>query len=358
MKIITIIGARPQFIKAATISQAIRRMAASGVNIQEFILHTGQHYDYAMSELFFRQLDVPTPRWHLDCKNDFLRMKELITPILQSEQPDVVIVYGDTTSTLAGAEAASSLHIPLAHIEAGLRSFNNAMPEEKNRILTDLLANWLFCPTRTAVSNLNNEGITNGVFHTGDVMYDAALLFTPNQDQQLRILSQYHLAPKQFAIATMHRAATAENIEALSAIVEALAQLSLPVLLPLHPHTARTFAAQPSLQERLNQARNIHVTEPVGYIEMLALEQQAKLILTDSGGMQKEAYFLSTPCITLRDETEWTETVEAGWNKLAGTQTERIVIAARTPFEARSISDFGDGHAADKMIELLCQDIF
>jgi len=355
MKIITVIGARPQFIKAAVVSQAIRQMAQQGVDIQEKILHSGQHYDYNMSALFFAQLPLPTPEWHLDCGNDIEQMKSAITPILQAEQPDVVIVYGDTNTTLAGAEAADALQIPVAHIEAGLRSFNDSMPEEHNRIITDRIATWRFCPTRTAMDNLRHEGLTAHAYHVGDVMYDATLLFTPDEQTQQQVLDQYGVSSKQFIIATIHRAATAENVTALTHIIHALAQTEMPVLLPLHPHTAHTIAAHPALQQRIHNAPNIRVIEPVGYREMLVLEKQARTIVTDSGGMQKEAYFQATPCITLRDETEWVETVEAGWNRLAGTDTKSILQALRTKAEQRPILDYGDGHSAQEIIRILWQ---
>lgn len=354
MKIITVIGARPQFVKAAVVSRAIRKLAHQGVPIQEQLLHTGQHYDYTMSELFFRQLDLPAPRWHLNCGNDMSKMKAAIMPILQTEQPDVVIVYGDTNSTLAGAEAAHAISIPVAHIEAGLRSFNETMPEERNRIATDRIATWLFCPTRTAVENLRREAITQSVYHVGDVMYDAALIFTPEEAKQQAILDQYGLQAKHFALTTIHRASTAENETALTNIIRALSQIPMPVLLPLHPHTAKTVQAIPALQQLLAQATNIRVVEPIGYLEMLALEHQAQLILTDSGGMQKEAYFQRTPCITLREDTEWTETVENGWNRLAGTETQRILDATRQPFRGAAIDEYGDGHCAEKILRILC----
>ena len=355
MKIITVIGARPQFIKAAVVSQAIRNKAAHGTDIQESILHTGQHYDYSMSDLFFEQLNIPAPKWHLECRNDIALMKQRITPILQSERPDIVIVYGDTYSTLSGAEAAHELQIPVAHIESGLRSFNNTMPEERNRIATDRIAKWLFCPTQNAVQNLHNEGYQNGIHLVGDVMYDAALAFTPDETKQNDILSLYHLQSKQFILATMHRAATADNVQALTNILKALALTDSPVILPLHPHTAKTVNANPSLIQLINEAKNIRVIEPLGYIETLVLERHARLIMTDSGGMQKEAYFQRTPCITLREETEWTETVLAGWNHLAGTQTENILKAIKQPFDRHPITEYGDGHCAEQIIRILCQ---
>ena len=358
MKIITVIGARPQFIKAAVVSRAIRQIAGQGMDIQESILHTGQHYDYAMSELFFTQLGLPTPRWHLNIGNQLEPMREAITAILRTERPDIVLVYGDTTSTLAGAKAAQTLHIPLAHVEAGLRSFNESMPEEHNRIETDKIAQWLFCPTQTAVNNLIREGYEQGIYHVGDVMYDAARMFTPNETTQQAILDRYGLHSKGFALTTIHRAATADNVPAIRSIVQALAQLPLPVLLPLHPHTAKTVNATPVLQQLLSQASNIHVIEPIGYIEMLTLEHHAQWILTDSGGMQKEAYFQRTPCITLRDETEWKETIQAGWNRLAGTETARILQAISTPFNTQEINEYGDGHSAEQIIRILCPNAF
>ena len=285
-------------------------------------------------------------------------MRNAIHTILKEEQPDLVLVYGDTNSTLAGAQAAHSLQIPIIHIEAGLRSFNNTMPEEYNRIETDKLATWLFCPTQTAVDNLKQEGIHHGVYHVGDVMYDAARMFTPDDATQQKILSRYNLRPKQFALATIHRASTAENVPALTSIIQALAQLQMTVLLPLHPHTAKTISTTPALQQLLAHENSIRVIEPVGYIDMLALEHQAKLILTDSGGIQKEACFQATPCITLRNETEWTETVSAGWNRLAGTNTQRILQAAAEPFAPQPINDYGDGHSAENIINILCQNAF
>ncbi|MBQ9522981.1 MAG: UDP-N-acetylglucosamine 2-epimerase (non-hydrolyzing) [Paludibacteraceae bacterium] len=353
MNIITVIGARPQFIKAAVVSRAIQHMAQQGIPVQESILHTGQHYDYQMSELFFTQLSLPAPRWHLNCGNDLNRMKADIRPVLQAEKPDIVLVYGDTYSTLAGAEAAHELGIPVAHIEAGLRSFNDTMPEEHNRIVTDRIASWRFCPTQTAIDNLLAEGLTDHNYKVGDVMYDAALLFTPGEQTQTTILNRYGLTSKQFILATIHRAATAENVPALLNIFHALAQLPITVLLPLHPHTARTVNAHPELQQAL-QAPNIRVIEPVGYIDMLALERHARTIITDSGGMQKEAYFQRTPCITLRDETEWTETVQAGWNHLAGTDTDTILRAINKPFARRPINEYGDGHTAEQILRILC----
>ena len=350
MKIITIIGARPQFIKAAVVSRAMQQ-----AGIQEFILHTGQHYDYTMSELFFTQLGLPAPKWHLNCGNDISLMRETILPILRDEKPDIVLVYGDTYSTLAGAQAAHELHIPIAHVEAGLRSFNDTMPEEHNRIETDRMATWLFCPTRTAVENLHREGYRQGIYHVGDVMLDAARIYTPEEPEQLSILKQYGVTSKHFALATIHRASTAENEAAIKSIMEALAQLPYEVLLPLHPHTAKTVAASSVLQQIIAKAGNIHIIEPVGYIEMLVLERHAQLIFTDSGGVQKEAFFQGTPCITLREETEWTETIEAGWNRLAGTDTQRILQAVSEPFAKQSILDFGDGKSAQQIIEILCQ---
>jgi UDP-GlcNAc3NAcA epimerase len=353
MKIITVIGARPQFIKAAVVSRAIQQIARQGVNIQESILHTGQHYDYTMSELFFRQLHLPEPQWHLNCGNDIVQMRQAITPILDAERPDIVLVYGDTYSTLAGATTAHALHIPVAHIEAGLRSFNNTMPEERNRIETDKIATWLFCPTKTAVDNLHKEGYTDGIYHVGDVMYDAALTFTPDKKEQDKILKKYNVSSKHFILATIHRAATADNVEALMQIFTAFAQIKSTILLPLHPHTAKTIANSLPLQHLVKEADNVHIIEPVGYIDTLTLEHHAQYIMTDSGGMQKEAYFQRTPCITLRNETEWIETIQAGWNRLAGTDTDSILQALSAPFDPQPIDEYGDGHASEKIITKL-----
>ncbi len=353
MNIVTIVGARPQFIKAAAVSRAVQRARLQGCDISEQLLHTGQHYDYNMSGLFFSQLGIPAPAWNLGCRNNDTQMTQKIASVLQEVRPDLVIVYGDTFSTLAGARAAVGLDIPVAHVEAGLRSFNDAMPEEYNRIQTDRISRYLFCPTHTAVENLRNEGREEGVYLTGDVMYDATLMFTPDVERQQQILHELGICSGHFALATIHRADTAEDPEKLHGIFMALSQLGREVILPLHPHTARTVSSHAELTGLLADSGNIRVIEPVGYQEMLVLEKHAFLILTDSGGVQKEAYFQRTPCITLREETEWTETVTAGWNRLAGTDTQRILAATAAPFHTKDISDYGTGSAADIIIQHL-----
>ena len=353
MKIITIVGARPQFIKAATVSAAIKKAAEAGCDISEKLLHTGQHYDYNLSELIFSELHLPAPEWNLACKDSNTELiSQAVEPVLQRESPDLVIVYGDTNSTLAGALAADSLHIPIAHVEAGLRSRNKQMVEEQNRIRTDRLSSLLFCPTYTAVENLRKENITEGVYHVGDVMYDAALRFTP-AEQDTDVLSKLGVEPQQFVLTTIHRAETADDPAQLQSILLALRQTGSTVVLPLHPRTARTIAAAPQLKDLIDSSDNIKVIPPVGYIEMLLLERNASLILTDSGGVQKEAYFQRTPCVTLRRETEWTETVAAGWNSLAGTDTVDILTAVSRAKNGSVINDYGNGHAAERIVETI-----
>lgn len=351
MNIITIIGARPQFIKAAAVSKAISDAAAAGMPIQERVLHTGQHYDYNMSDIFFRELGLADPAWHLGCKGTVEEMKCQILKTLEDETPDYILVYGDTNSTLAGALVAEQMQVPLIHIEAGLRSGDMTMPEERNRILTDRLSHWLFCPTEAAVRNLLREGITSGVRLVGDVMYDAALRFTPVAEQKSTILQDLGLSPKSFVLCTIHRAATADSPQRLLSIFNALRQSGRTIILPLHPRTKRTIEQHPELQ--LDKADDIRTIDPVSYFDMLMLEHSAQLILTDSGGIQKEAYFSHTPCITLRDETEWVETVEAGWNKLAGTDTDRILQALKEPFSMQPINEYGDGNSAQIIVDTI-----
>lgn len=344
MKSIVVVGARPQFIKAAAIMRESR---------QSRILHTGQHYDYNMSGQFFNELGLPAPEWNIDCRNNDPAMLPKIRTILEAEQPDVVIVFGDTFSTLAGAQAACQAGIDVAHIEAGLRSFNPSMPEEYNRIETDKISRYLFCPTHTAVENLKAEGILSNVYLVGDVMYDAALTFTPQAEEEKQILDCFQLAAKQYYLATIHRADTADSADKLKAIFDALRALDKETIIPLHPHTAKTIAANTHLQALLASSTQLHIIPPVGYRQMLTLEKNARIILTDSGGVQKEAYFQRTPCVTLRNETEWTETIAAGWNRLAGTSTASIIEACSQPFNGKPITEYGEGNAARQIIETL-----
>ncbi|WP_461673514.1 non-hydrolyzing UDP-N-acetylglucosamine 2-epimerase [Priestia megaterium] len=353
LKVLTVIGARPQFIKACMLSNAFR----SESNIKEIIVHTGQHYDENMSNIFFKQLKLPNPHYFLGTGSDThgkqtAKMLLKLEDIIISEKPDIVLVYGDTNSTLAGSLAASKLHIPIAHVEAGLRSYNKKMPEEINRVLTDHLSTWLFCPSNTAVKNLENEGITQGVYQTGDIMYDAVLYYKNVALQKSNILSNLNIAPKTYYLATVHRAENTDNPQILTSLLEAFLQIRGTVLLPLHPRTKNKIK-QWNL-EKLILSSNIKLIDPLDYLDMLAVESQAKLILTDSGGVQKEAYMLKVPCITLRNETEWVETISEGWNQLSGTDTDRILKAIeeiKSPTNHLSI--FGDGHTAEKICRLL-----
>ena len=332
VKILTIVGARPQFIKAAVLSRLIRSEEWKG-RFTEVILHTGQHYDLNMSEIFFTEMEIPRPGYNLHIGSGTHgkmtgQMLIGIEEVLLNEKPDLVLVYGDTNSTLAGALAAGKLNIPVAHVEAGLRSFWKDMPEEQNRIIADHLAHWLFCPTQTAVKNLGQEGITKGVFHVGDIMLDASLYYRKKlKEKNSGRLSQIKgLTPEVinggFVLATIHRAENTDQPEKLGNIVEAFKMLDTTIILPLHPRTKKILAANGF---HLND--NVKVIDPVGFFEMLELETRCQCIITDSGGVQKEAYFLKKPCITMREQTEWVETVESGWNILTGTNKQKIVDA-------------------------------
>lgn len=356
MKIITIIGARPQFVKAAIVSHYIRlHNGTSSIKIEERILHTGQHYDYNMSQIFFEEMGIPTPTWHLGCTNDVACMRDAIIPLIDG-QADYIMVYGDTNSTLAGSLAAEACNIPLIHVEAGLRSYNLEMAEEYNRIETDKRAALLFCPTHTAVENLRKEGITQGVYHVGDVMYDATLYFAQQAESCSTILQQLNLSPKQYYLATIHRAQTTNNVNKLSNILLAFQEIKTPIILPLHPRTRKVIEQSETLKQLIQDTAHLHIIDSVSYLDMLLLEKYAALILTDSGGVQKEAYFHHTPCITMRDETEWVETVLAGWNTIVGTDTARILQALRFPsLPQNEITEYGYGKAAANIIQILCQ---
>jgi UDP-GlcNAc3NAcA epimerase len=341
MKILTVVGARPQFIKAAAVSRAIRETDG----LSEVMIHTGQHFDANMSDVFFEELDIPEPRHHLSVNGgshgDMTgRMLIAIEPILVAEQPDWVVVYGDTNSTLAGSLAASKLHIPVAHVEAGLRSFNRRMPEEINRLVTDHLSTLHFCPTATAVANLAAEGVAKGVHHVGDVMYDATLFAIGRAEKSSTIVSDLGLTPGQYALATVHRAENTDDPVHLRAVVRFLQERAklLPVVLPLHPRTRQAASRMGVDLDRLN------VVNPVGYLDMAKLLHHAAEVYTDSGGLQKEAYFHRVPCTTLRDETEWTETIASGWNRLwKGPEHAQRV----------EIQEYGDGRAAFAIAEML-----
>jgi UDP-GlcNAc3NAcA epimerase len=360
MKIVTVVGARPQFVKAATVSAEIARRARAGHPIEEILVHTGQHYDQNMSQVFFDQLAVPRPKYNLAVGSGSHgamtgKMLAAVEQILLDEKPDWLLVYGDTNSTLAGALAAAKLHVPVCHVEAGLRSFDKRMPEEINRILTDHVSDLLLCPTHVAIKNLSNEGVRQGVHHVGDVMYDAALIFAQVASQSAGVLERHGLKPKSFCLATVHRAENTDDPRRLTGILEALSALATParpLLLPLHPRTRATLKRS-GLESLVTDHPALLVVEPVSFLDMIVLEQQAVLILTDSGGVQKEAYFHGVPCVTLRDETEWVETIEAGWNQLAGADRARIERAAATARPGRVIDEYGDGKAASKVVDLL-----
>lgn len=349
MKVVTIVGARPQFIKAATVSRAFAE-----VGIKEVIVHTGQHYDANMSDIFFEELRIPRPDYHLGVGGGNHgqmtgRQLEKIEEVLLSERPDWVLVYGDTNSTLAGALAAVKLHIPVAHVEAGLRSFNRRMPEEINRVLTDHASNLLLAPTETAVSNLANEGIIgNKVQLVGDVMYDAAM-FYKNMAFEPTWFRSLGIERGSFVLCTIHRAENTDDLTKLHDILKGLADSGLPVILPLHPRTKGTIEGA-----GIVAADTIRVVPPVGYLEMVWLEMNCRVIATDSGGVQKEAYFHGKPCVTMREETEWVELVETGANVLAGTKPKAICQALESnsaiPITAGM---YGSGKAAENVVALL-----
>ncbi|MDH0957200.1 UDP-N-acetylglucosamine 2-epimerase (non-hydrolyzing) [Pseudomonas chengduensis] len=355
-KIVTIVGARPQFIKAAAVSREILKHPGQ---LEEVMVHTGQHYDPNMSQVFFDELEIPAPRYNLEVSGGSHgamtgRMLEGIERILLDEKPDWVLIYGDTNSTLAGALAAAKLHIPVAHVEAGLRSFNMHMPEEINRILADRVSSLLLCPTALAVDNLAREGVTQGVHNVGDVMYDVALYYRERARAASGILKTLGLTEKAFALATCHRAENTDNPVRLESIVSALAQIAsdVPVILPLHPRT-RKLLQQFGLEQYLDA---LTVVEPLPFLDMVALEQAARVILTDSGGVQKEAFFYRVPCITMRDETEWVETVELGWNHLVGADRAHILeVYAALAVDRAEVSGqpYGDGRAAKRILTLL-----
>jgi UDP-GlcNAc3NAcA epimerase len=347
MKILTVIGARPQFIKAAVVSRAFRQC----MGVSEIIVHTGQHFDANMSAVFFDELDIPKPDFHLGIGGgthgqNTGRTIEAIEGVLLQEKPDWVLVYGDTDSTLAGTIAAVKLHIPLAHVEAGLRSFNRAMPEEVNRVLTDHAAALLFAPTETAMRNLANEGIAGAkVRNVGDVMYDAALYYADRAEQTSQILTQLKLTSKSYVLATLHRQENVDDRARLSSILQGFAASNKPIIMPLHPRTRKR------LQEfGLAIPQTAHIIDPVGYLDMVMLEKHAALIATDSGGVQKEAYFHQVPCVTLRDETEWVELVEWGANRLVGADARWIAKAVNEEYSAvKSKNLYGDGDSGTKV---------
>jgi len=348
MKVASIVGARPNFIKLAPLSKELRKEG-----FDEIIIHTGQHYDYEMNKIFFDELGIPEPDYHLEVGSGTHayqtgEMLKGIEKVLLKEEPDLVLVYGDTNSTLAGALATAKLHIKIGHIEAGLRSYDKMMPEEINRVLTDHCSDLLFCPTKRAVENLKKEGISKGVYMVGDVMVDILKDCIEIAEKRSRILDELDLKPKDYYLATVHRAENTDNFERMKNIVDALCDIG-NVVFPCHPRTEKMlkkFGLWGSLRE-------IKVINPVGYLDMLMLEKNASKIITDSGGIQKEEYILKVPCITLRDTTEWVETVEDGWNVLVGADKEKII---KTINDFRFVGDqrnvFGN-YASKKIVNII-----
>lgn len=360
-KILTVLGARPQFIKASVVSHAI----AQTPGIAEVLVHTGQHFDSNMSQVFFAELGMNKPDYFLDIHGGRHgamtgRMLAQVEQVLLEEQPDVVLVYGDTNSTLAGALAAVKLHIPVAHVEAGLRSFNLHMPEEVNRILTDRIAHWLFTPTAVASDNLRREGVHAAhIIEVGDVMYDVALHHGSRVKMEGGLLAQLGLSAQNYVLATIHRPANTDDAQCLAVIVQALQAVAqrLPVVWPLHPRT-RAALRQAGHVEALGDV--VHLIDPVGYLDMVQLEKGAALVATDSGGVQKEAFFHQVPCVTLREETEWVELVEAGWNRLAPPTSVAAVLAAiETALGSKglSVQPYGNGAAAEQVVQSLVSGI-
>ncbi len=376
MKIVTVVGARPQFIKVGAVCRAIEkynRHASSKNRIDEILVHTGQHYDHLMDKIFFEELELPMPVYHLGVGSGSHAqqtgmMLERLERVLEKEKPDGVVVYGDTNSTLAGALTAAKLNIPVVHVEAGLRSYVRSMPEEINRVVTDHLSTFLFCPTSQAVKNLAKEGIKPGagkmVRNVGDVMYDSILYYSKIAEKKSTILKDLgFLAPgselqtPNYYLVTLHRAENTDDPKKLKSILKALSEIGreIPVILPLHPRTKKMIHAF----RLLSRGRSIKLIDPVSYFDMLTLERRARAILTDSGGVQKEAYWFKVPCLTLREETEWLETVRSGWNVLAGTETRRIVrevnsLPRREPYRKWK-GTFGDGRASQRIVQTLTE---
>lgn len=353
----TILGARPQFIKAAAVSRALRSSQFCS-SLTEKVIHTGQHYDANMSDIFFSELDMHSPDWQLNCGTGThgemtAKMLTSLEKLFLQNRPDAVLVYGDTNSTLAGALAAIKLNIPILHVESGLRSFNRRMPEEINRILTDKISKRLYCPTQSAINNLRNEGFTDEFLLSGDVMYDICLSMSEKSDTSSTILKTLELESKTFALVTMHRAENTDDDARLVNLVSNLERLSknIRVIFPVHPRTKQKIKSL-GLDQNLNHATLI---EPVGYLDLLQLAKNSKVIITDSGGLQKEAYFLKTPCVTLRDETEWTETLINGWNILFDPMSSDLLNTVNSlAIPSNWLPHYGKGNAS----EIIAQDIY
>lgn len=349
MKIVSIVGARPQFIKAAAVSRKLRERH------HEVLLHTGQHYDYEMSGIFFDGLEIPPPDMNLEAGSgshavQTAAMLKGVEDVLLSERPDFLLIYGDTNSTLAGAVAAAKLSIPVVHVEAGLRSFNRRMPEEVNRVVADHLSQLLLCPSDTAIQNLSAEGITEGVHLVGDVMLDVLqwarqkIAAKPSQ-----VFTRLNVTPGKYLLATVHRSENTDDLQRLSQIVDAFNAIHEPIIFPVHPRARKVMK-----DSGREFGPHVQLIDPVGYLDMVALAGSARLVLTDSGGLQKEAYWLRVPCLTMRGETEWVETVDAGWNRLVGADSKKITSAVQS-FAPNGTYPalYGDGRAAEKCVSLL-----
>lgn len=340
--VLTIVGARPQFIKAAPVSRALKE-----AGLREILVHTGQHFDASMSDVFFEELEIPAPTHNLEVNSlghgaMTGRMLEKLEWVMQLEKPGFVLIYGDTNSTIAGALAAAKLHIPIAHVEAGLRSFNRKMPEEINRVVADHLSALLFCPTNTAVENLKGEGVTQGVHQVGDVMYDVTLAAVKRAKTRSRIIETLGLEPKGYAVATIHRAENTDNEERFTRVLSWLSKQAreIPIIMPVHPRTRKLMAS------RNLEPAGVRLIDPLGYLDMSLLTNLSAGVFTDSGGLQKEAYFHRVPCVTLRDETEWVETIEAGWNRLW----------TNDGYKPRySIDEYGSGESSKRIAALLAE---
>lgn len=358
-KVLTVVGARPQFIKAAMVSAAIQK-----TKIREVLVHTGQHYDTQMSEIFFKELKLPVPKFNLNVGShpqgkQTALMLERIEEVLVKERPQVILVYGDTNSTLSAALAGAKLHIPIAHVESGMRSFNKIMPEEINRVMVDHMSSLLFCSTKTAVSNLEKEGIVRHVFHVGDVMIDALSFFYHKvQKRTPRLLKRLSLKPKKYSLATIHRAENTDDFQKIKTLFDSFDELASeghPILLPLHP---RTKAVLKKIQYK-KKSSHFRFVEPMPYLDMILLQKNAEAILTDSGGIQKEAYFFGVPTMTLRDQTEWIETVQSGINHLTPIQKESIkdtfykILTIQK--KKGSLIEYGDGNASAHIVETLLE---
>jgi len=352
MKIVTVVGARPQFVKAATVSNALRQTH------QEVLVHTGQHYDFQMSQVFFDELEIPEPDYNLGIGSgshatQTARMMMAIEEVLLKEKPDMVLVYGDTNSTLAAAITASKMHIPIAHVEAGPRTYDTTVPEEVNRVVTDRISALLFAPTQTSVANLAKEGIVKGVHFTGDVMLDAFLQYGTVARQKSQVLQRLGLKDSEYMYATIHRARNTDNPTRLASIVQMLISLNTRVVMPVHPRTRRCLEAA-NLWGQCASASHITLSEPVGYLDSLMLTMSAGTVITDSGGLQREAYFASVPCVTIDESTAWVETIAAGWNVLADSGAAAILTAIETlRLQNHRPAVFGTGDAAMRIASIV-----